>query len=394
MRRVTFIVLCCLAILVQRGHTQHSLAPPVSLGSRPVAQNPLVEVVPGPLSGEAISVEQYSVRMRHYSQEVRGVRSDFLSFNQQVSQLPPLAQGESPLGPWRAETSAERLVEELLLDDATSYIGDIPVHLRDDDSIDVGMASYLVAADLPAFRNLSPEQYNQTLNDLADRTAAIMTFGQRDQPFIYERPDPNWYVYTYASTMIGLGMDYPEVFKKFELSPGETTSMFADERNVFLPGLLETGKGSCISLPMLYLAIGQRLGLPVHLVTVGKHTFIRWEDDHIRLNIETTITNQVAVTENDEGYLKMEGLTRGELQGTDTLRNLTNREVVGILFHARSGVYAAHGPDYSREALRDAERAVHLAPENRLARLHLQWLKDTIEKDQPVIPQSKQRRVK
>jgi hypothetical protein len=64
---------------------------------------------------------------------------------------------------------------------------------------------------------------------------------------------------------------------------------FADSRDVFLHGL--TGakpRGTCSSLPVLYIAVGRRLGYPLKLVTTKGHLFVRWEDNRERFNIEAT----------------------------------------------------------------------------------------------------------
>jgi hypothetical protein len=64
---------------------------------------------------------------------------------------------------------------------------------------------------------------------------------------------------------------------------------FADSRTVFLHGL--TGpkhEGTCSSMPVLYVAVGRRLGYPLKLVTTKGHLFVRWEGDGERFNIEAT----------------------------------------------------------------------------------------------------------
>ena len=47
-------------------------------------------------------------------------------------------------------------------------------------------------------------------------------------------------------------------------------------------------KGTCASLPVLYVAIGRRLGYPLKLVECKEHLFVRWEDKKERFNIEGT----------------------------------------------------------------------------------------------------------
>jgi hypothetical protein len=72
----------------------------------------------------------------------------------------------------------------------------------------------------------------------------------------------------------------------------------------FLFGLLQTGQGTCANLPVLYVAVGRRLGYPLKLVlTRGRgvkmpnqtdvaklHVFVRWDDlAGEQFNIEATI---------------------------------------------------------------------------------------------------------
>jgi len=64
---------------------------------------------------------------------------------------------------------------------------------------------------------------------------------------------------------------------------------FADARDVFLPGLLnEFHQGTCSSMPVLYVAVGRRLGYPIKLVTTKGHLFVRWEGEGERFNLEVT----------------------------------------------------------------------------------------------------------
>src|SRR5262249_3769675 len=94
----------------------------------------------------------------------------------------------------------------------------------------------------------------------------------------------------------------------------------ADSKDVFLHGL--TGPpmtGTCSSLPVLYVAVGRRLGYPLFLSATKNHLFLRWEDGRTRLNMECTAdgfasydddyykTWPFKVTDEDikaEGYLK------------------------------------------------------------------------------------------
>ena len=139
--------------------------------------------------------------------------------------------------------------------------------------------------------------------------------------------------------------------------------MYADADNIFLAGLLRTWRGSCVSMPLIYLVIGQRLDMPVHLVNLGKHYFIRWEEPGYRMNIETTIVKKIARTPDDSVYMEAEGKTRDQLRGSD-LRNLTNREVIGQLFFARSGHWMMMDGKFENQRCFDLSRAHRLSPDD------------------------------
>ena len=73
-------------------------------------------------------------------------------------------------------------------------------------------------------------------------------------------------------------------------APGAGTGpFFANSADVFLHGLLgERRLGTCSSMPVLYVALGRRLGYPVFLVATKGHLFVRWEGRGERLNLEAT----------------------------------------------------------------------------------------------------------
>jgi hypothetical protein len=88
-------------------------------------------------------------------------------------------------------------------------------------------------------------------------------------------------------------------------SPEPDNTFFADSKDLFLHGLVSPrAMGTCISMPVFYVAIGQRLGYPMKLVTAKDHVFARWEnaDGKERFNIEAT--GQGLSTPDDDFYKK------------------------------------------------------------------------------------------
>lgn len=53
---------------------------------------------------------------------------------------------------------------------------------------------------------------------------------------------------------------------------------FTDSRHLFIHGLFSSHGGTCASMPVLYTAIGRRLGYPLRLVEAKAHVFLRWDD--------------------------------------------------------------------------------------------------------------------
>lgn len=245
-------------------------------------------------------------------------------------------------------TSAERELDRLLSQPNTV--------------LDLGLINWLVTADLPEFHDLAREDYFRRLDAMTEQVRQHM---DRMQSVAVARSEnlqtPKTRCGIFCNAMIQLGFGYSEEFRQEKITPQLMEALYADAHHISVAGLLRTRRGSCVSMPLIYLVIGQRLRMPVHLVTVGKHYFIRWEEPGYRLNIETTIVDRVSVTAEDDVYLEIEGMTREELRGSE-LQSLSPREVVGNLFFARSAYWATKGPNYYQRRCRDLCFARQLAP--------------------------------
>lgn len=123
------------------------------------------------------------------------------------------------------------------------------------------------------------------------------------------------------------------------------TPNFADSRDLFLHGLL-TGKheGTCVSMPVLYVAVGRRLGYPLKLVTSKAHVFARWEspDGRERLNIEAT--GQGLNCFPDEYYHTWPvPLTSAEIASGQYLKSLSPDEELAVFLSVRGDCLEAAG---------------------------------------------------
>lgn len=118
---------------------------------------------------------------------------------------------------------------------------------------------------------------------------------------------------------------------------------FTDSRDVFMHGLTRatSGKGhaggTCVSMPVVYVAAARRLGYPVKLVTTREHVFARWEDETERFNIEAT-SRGLNVFDDDHYKTWPNQLTEPELASGSYLRSLGPAEELGLFMAARGYV--------------------------------------------------------
>ncbi len=233
-----------------------------------------------------------------------------------------------------------------------------------DEDIDLALANWLIAADIPQFRDMTREAYFAQLDAMTEHVRREMVRMQTNAKARGANlNDPDVRCGIFCNAIIRLRFDYAAVFRQHDLTLQQDKALHGDANNTFLAGLVRTRRGSCVSMPLIYLVIGQRVGVTVHLVALGKHYFIRWQEPGYRMNIETTAVDKVWVTDDDSVYMEDEGLTRDQLKGSD-LWNLTNREVVGQLFFTRSSYWAMTTVSSRSRSWVDLSRAHHLAPDD------------------------------
>lgn len=119
-------------------------------------------------------------------------------------------------------------------------------------------------------------------------------------------------------------------------------SYFKDAKDVFISGLLSDSRmGTCSSMPVLYIAIGRRLGFPLKLVLTKGHCFVRWEDEKERFNIEGN--GQGVDTHPDDYYRKWPlPITQSEIDAGQYLKSLTPIEELGVFLEMRGDCLAAN----------------------------------------------------
>jgi hypothetical protein len=119
---------------------------------------------------------------------------------------------------------------------------------------------------------------------------------------------------------------------------------FSDSRDDFLHGVLTRKLGTCISLPVLFVAIGRRLRWPLHLAIAKRHVFCQWLHGHdTHLNLEGSCPGG-GKTYPDSHYATWPApLTQDELRSGRFLRPLTRHEEFALFLETRGHCLADNG---------------------------------------------------
>ena len=138
-------------------------------------------------------------------------------------------------------------------------------------------------------------------------------------------------------------------------------SPFARSRQdyYFLNGILDTKQGICYSLPLLYIAVAQRLGYPLYPVLAPDHIFVRYVDPNfMEQNIETTSGGKYFP---DQYYIEAFAVSQRGLKSGSYLRTLTYRQFLGHMLAASAVFHGRNGE--SLKAIVYLEKAAQLDPQ-------------------------------
>ncbi|MBL7221762.1 MAG: hypothetical protein ISS69_16760 [Phycisphaerae bacterium] len=159
-----------------------------------------------------------------------------------------------------------------------------PVQLAD---MDIAEMNLLCATGLPGAGTLDIDHCLATL----DRWAARVKF--ETLRHLYRAHHPKWArhyrnseAYLRASFLLQVLQE--DLGVKYDMTAKDNFA-FNDSRVAFIHGMIpakgrtvaDTPGGTCTSMPVMYVAIGRRLGYPLKLVTTNAHIFVRWDGlDH------------------------------------------------------------------------------------------------------------------
>jgi regulator of sirC expression with transglutaminase-like and TPR domain len=128
--------------------------------------------------------------------------------------------------------------------------------------LDLALAALLIAAE--EYPQLAPEPYLRRLDELAERVR-----------------DRQWD----ATAPVVILQDLTRVLFEEEGFRGNRDSYY-DPRNSFLNDVLDRRLGIPITLSLVYLEVGWRLGLPLHGVNFPGHFLVRYDGEALKLLVD------------------------------------------------------------------------------------------------------------
>lgn len=116
-------------------------------------------------------------------------------------------------------------------------------------------------------------------------------------------------------------------------------------KNKLISTYLDTRKGNCVSMPVLLVILGQKLGVDISLATAPEHVLAKFKSDQGQwINIEATSFG----TKSDMSYQKDMGISPKALNNHVYLRPLNRRESIGVMMGTLMEFYGRNGQQHKR----------------------------------------------
>ena len=194
-----------------------------------------------------------------------------------------------------------------------------------EEEINVGIASLVLAKEF--YPNLNVQFFLQTIDYLADRFNYY--FGKYSKPNDNRIGALNTYLYKPGFWNDSITFNYDD-------DDLQVTKL----DNKFINGYIANKKGSCITMPMLYVILGERLNFPIYPVRSAKHFFVRYipdkTDKKFKQNVETTNGGGFI---SDNQYKEDVLIPEKAIKNGVYLRNLSKKEYIASLLLINANEY-------------------------------------------------------
>lgn len=231
-------------------------------------------------------------------------------------------------GPEDTESPAERSKSVRKLVTLAALLKTPPEELG---GVDVAEMNLLCASGLPGAEKLDVDARLKVLDEWATRVRVDTErhlYRFRENPGEYKQSEAYFRMLVLVTVLQqDCGVRYNE---------GRVRDVeFTNSKDLFLHGMIRDGNGgTCVSMPVAYVAVGRRLGYPLKLALAKGHIFCRWDGSGERLNIEAT--NRGMNTYEDDLYKTWpQKLTSDEVASGRFLRSLTPPEELALFLASR-----------------------------------------------------------
>jgi hypothetical protein len=212
---------------------------------------------------------------------------------------------------------------------------------------DIARMNLLCAESLPGAEKLNVDEMLATLDAWAQHIKSEI-----DRNFHHYGEDPAYFYNStnfYKMAMMGVVLyeDYNIRYDpKWMAPPGlenPDDHFFADSRDILIYGLVgDQHLGTCSSMPVLYIALGRRLGYPLKLVKAKGHLFMRWDSPTEKFDMEAT--SKGVHYYDDEEYKKWPfPLSETDIKEEDYLRSLSAKEELSVFLSIRGACQTEGG---------------------------------------------------
>lgn len=230
--------------------------------------------------------------------------------------------------------------------------------------VDIAKMNLLCATGLPGAEKLDIDKCLSRLDEYARRVRHWTDqnmFAFRQNPGKYKNSEAKFRVLLLFSVLQKeYGVHYNE--------RGERNCDFNNSKNPFIHGMIDDPNGgTCASIPVMYVAVGRRLGYPMKLVLAKTHIFARWENSITgeKFNIEGT--NIRFNDYLDSHYCKWPyPISDAELKEGWYLKSLTPAEELAVFLQNRACCLMDNGR--FKEAELAYTHSYQLAPQNPFGR--------------------------
>jgi regulator of sirC expression with transglutaminase-like and TPR domain len=116
--------------------------------------------------------------------------------------------------------------------------------------------------------------------------------------------------------------------------------------NKLLSNYLESREGNCVSMPILFLILGNKIGLDATLSNAPNHLFIKYTDKKLGITYNLETTSGAGITR-DEWYRKQMPMTDKSIESGIYLRKLSKKESEAVILDSLAE-YFMNKNDYAR----------------------------------------------